>query len=77
MSLSSSAPEKKADGLHFHVNSLSPFAIGWSKYTAPSGGGSGGGGVTVPTETVIIKDSINGKATADNACAEKGRYGYP
>ena len=63
------SPEKKADGLHFHVNSLSPFAIGWSKYTAPSGGG---GGVTVPTETVIIKDSVNGKATADNTCAEKG-----
>ena len=66
------SPEKKADGLHFHVNSLSPFAIGWSKYTAPSGGGGGGGGVTVPTETVIIKDSINGKVTADNTCAEKG-----
>lgn len=37
---------KEADGLHFHVNSLSPFAIGWSKYTAPAGGGGGGGAVT-------------------------------
>ena len=66
------AHEKKTDGLHFHVDSLSPFAIGWSKYTAPSGGGGGGGGGAMPTETVIIKDSVNGKVTADNTCAEEG-----
>ena len=33
-----------SDGLHFHVNSLSPFAISWTKYEAPvtPGGGDGG-----------------------------------
>ena len=30
---------KEDDGLHFHTASLSPFAVGWTKYTAPSGGG--------------------------------------
>ena len=36
---------KETDGLHFHVDSLSPFAISWTKYkesSKPSGGGGGG-----------------------------------
>ena len=37
-------PTKLDDGITFHVSSLSPFAIGWYKSTAPSGGGGGGGG---------------------------------
>ena len=66
-------PAKTAAGIQFTVTSLSPFAIGWSKYTAPSGGGGGGGGGgAAPTETVIIEDIANGKVTADNTCAEEG-----
>ena len=64
--------KKEADGLHFHVDSLSPFGVSWTKYVAPSGGGGGGGGGIAPTETVIIKDSVNGKVTADNASAKEG-----
>ena len=30
-----------SDGLHFHVNSLSPFAISWTKYEAPVNPGGG------------------------------------
>ncbi len=33
---------KESDGLHFHVNSLSPFAISWTKYEAPVTPGGGG-----------------------------------
>ena len=32
---------KESDGLHFHVNSLSPFAISWTKYEAPVNPGGG------------------------------------
>ena len=62
---------KTATGISFTVTSLSPFAIGWSKYVAPVGGGGGGGGAVL-TETVVIKDSTNGKITAGNVYAEKG-----
>ena len=31
----------QSDGLHFHVNSLSPFAISWTKYEAPVNPGGG------------------------------------
>ena len=68
-------PDKGDDGIRFTVTSLSPFAIGWSKYTAPSGGvggGGGGGGGAMPAETVTIKNSVNGKVTVDNTCAEEG-----
>ncbi|MCI6567546.1 MAG: S-layer homology domain-containing protein [Dysosmobacter sp.] len=74
-------PTKTATGIRFTVTSLSPFAIGWSKYTAPSGGGGGGvggggggggGGGAAPAVTVTIPDSVNGKVTADNTGAEEG-----
>ena len=39
-----------SDGLHFHVNSLSPFAISWTKYEAPVNPGGGGGTPTEPEE---------------------------
>ena len=39
-----------SDGLHFHVNSLSPFAISWTKYEAPVTPGGGGGAPTEPEE---------------------------
>ena len=41
---------KESDGLHFHVNSLSPFAISWTKYEAPVTPGGGGGTPTEPEE---------------------------
>ena len=53
---------KETDGLHFHVDSLSPFAISWTKYKepyTPSGGGGGGGGTTSYT---ITFDSQGGSA---------------
>ncbi|MGO5049978.1 InlB B-repeat-containing protein [Dysosmobacter sp. Sow4_B12] len=64
-------PATTKTGIQFTVTSLSPFAIGWSKYSAPSGGGGGGGGAAAPAETVIIKDSVNGKVTANNTSAEE------
>ena len=63
-------PATTKTGIQFTVTSLSPFAIGWSKYSAPSGGGGGGGGAA-PAETVIIKSSVNGKVTANNTSAEE------
>ena len=40
----------QSDGLHFHVNSLSPFAISWTKYEAPVNPGGGGGTPSEPEE---------------------------
>ena len=40
----------QSDGLHFHVNSLSPFAISWTKYEAPVNPGGGGSAPTEPEE---------------------------
>ena len=63
-------PATTKTGIQFTVTSLSPFAIGWSKYSAPSGGCGGGGGAAA-AETVIIKGSVNGKVTANNTSAEE------
>ncbi|MGE9972551.1 S-layer homology domain-containing protein [Candidatus Pseudoscillospira sp. SGI.172] len=63
---------KEDDGLHFHVTSLSPFGVSWVKYTAPTGGGGGGGGGAATAETVIIKDSLNGKVIVDSVYADEG-----
>ena len=41
---------KESDGLHFHVDSLSPFAISWTKYEAPVTPGGGGGTPFEPEE---------------------------
>ena len=52
---------KETDGLRFHVTSLSPFGVSWTKYTAPtSGGGGGGGGGTVAPTTydVVIPSAL-------------------
>ena len=38
----------------------------------PWGSGGGGGGAIAPAETVVIKDSVNGKVSADNKAAAKG-----
>ncbi|WP_417184100.1 InlB B-repeat-containing protein, partial [Agathobaculum sp.] len=34
---------KETDGLRFHVTRLSPFGVSWTKYTAPTPTGGGGG----------------------------------
>ena len=48
-------PVNGTDGISFTVNSLSPFAIGWYKNTAPMpGGGGGGGGAVAPTTYDVV-----------------------
>ena len=49
-------PVKEENGLRVTVNSLSPFAIGWNKYTGP----------------VAVADSTNGKVTTDCTTAQRG-----
>ena len=44
---------KESDGLHFHVDSLSPFAISWTKYEAPVNPSGGGGAPTEPEEPAL------------------------
>ncbi|MFR5251425.1 MAG: InlB B-repeat-containing protein [Butyricicoccus sp.] len=39
---------KQSNGITFHVNSLSPFAVGWYKNTSTGGGGGGGGASRCP-----------------------------
>lgn len=67
--------EKKDDGLHFHVTSLSPFAIGWTTYTAPvtppSGGGGGGGAISAD-HAVTVETAAHGTVTANKKTAEEG-----
>ena len=73
-------------GVTFHVNSLSPFAIGWYKNTpTPGGGGGGGGGGAVSTYTLTF-DTNSGSAidkitkdsgtTIDLATYKPTRAGY-
>ena len=53
---------KESDGLHFHVNSLSPFAISWAKYDPPVNPGGGGGTPSEPEEpTWPFEDVTEGK----------------
>ena len=77
---------KGENGISFHVTSLSPFAIGWTKYVAPTpGGGGGGGGGAVSTYTLTF-DSNGGSAidkitkdsgtTIDLATYKPTRAGY-
>ena len=49
-------PVKEENGLRFTVTSLSPFAIGWNKYTG----------------SVTVADSTNGKVTMDSTTAQRG-----
>ena len=60
-----------ADGLHFHVNSLSPFGVSWTKYVAPTpGGGGGGGGGAVSTCTLTF--DTNGGSAIDKITKDSG-----
>lgn len=58
-------------GVTFHVNSLSPFAIGWYKNTpTPGGGGGGGGGGAVSTCTLTF--DTNGGSAIDKITKDSG-----
>lgn len=62
---------KESDGLHFHVDSLSPFGVSWTKYVAPTpGGGGGGGGGAVSTYTLTF--DTNGGSAIDKITKDSG-----
>lgn len=66
---------KEIDGLRFHVTSLSPFGVSWTKYTAPTsgGGGGGGGGAVAPTTyDVVIPSALANIVKADKTKAAAG-----
>lgn len=66
---------KETDGLRFHVTSLSPFGVSWTKYTAPTsgGGGGGGGGVVAPTTyDIVIPSALANTVKADKTKAAAG-----
>lgn len=73
----------ETDGLHFHVNSLSPFGVSWVKYVAPTPGGGGGGAVSTYTLTFdtnggssIDKITKDSGTTIDLATYKPTRAGY-
>lgn len=66
---------KETDGLRFHVTSLSPFGVSWTKYTAPTsgGGGGGGGGAVAPTTyDVVIPSALANIVKTDKTKAAAG-----
>lgn len=56
-------------GVTFHVNSLSPFAIGWYKNTPTPGGGGGGGGAV---STYTLTFDTNGGSAIDKITKDSG-----
>lgn len=69
------AHTKETDGLRFHVTSLSPFGVSWTKYTAPTsgGGGGGGGGAVAPTTyDIVIPSALANIVKADKTKAAAG-----
>lgn len=58
-----------ADGLHFHVDSLSPFGVSWVKYVAPTPGGGGGGGAV---STYTLTFDTNGGSAIDKITKDSG-----
>ena len=61
---------KESNGLHFHVDSLSPFGVSWVKYVAPTPGGGGGGGGAVSTYTLTF--DTNGGSAIDKITKDSG-----
>ena len=57
------------NGITFHVNSLSPFAIGWYKNTPTPGGGGGGGGAV---STYTLTFDSNGGSAIDKITKDSG-----
>ena len=68
---------KETDGLRFHVTSLSPFGVSWTKYTAPTptGGGGGGGGAVAPTTYDIVIPSALANTVKADKLVVKGEDG--
>ena len=60
---------KGENGISFHVTSLSPFAIGWTKYVAPTPGGGGGGGAV---STYTLTFDTNGGSAIDKITKDSG-----
>lgn len=56
-------------GVTFHVNSLSPFAVGWYKNTPTPGGGGGGGGAV---STYTLTFDTNGGSAIDKITKDSG-----
>ncbi len=52
--------QNTAAGLQFHVSSLSPIAVAWIKYVAPSGGGGGFGGGAEEANPVTVPENVPG-----------------
>ena len=65
-------PENKSDGLHFHVDSLSPFGVSWVKYVAPTPGGGGGGGGGGAVSTYTLTFDTNGGSAIDKVTKDSG-----
>lgn len=63
---------KETDGLRFHVTSLSPFGVSWTKYTAPTTGGGGGGAVAPTTYDIVIPSALANTVKADKIKAAAG-----
>ena len=63
---------KQSNGITFHVNSLSPFAIGWYKNTSTGGGGGGGGAVAPTTYDIVIPSALANTVKADKTKAAAG-----
>ena len=62
----------ETDGLHFHVNSLSPFGVSWVKYVAPTPGGGGGGGGGGVVSTYTLTFDTNGGSAIDKITKDSG-----
>ena len=60
------------NGITFHVNSLSPFAIGWYKNTPTPGGGGGGGGGGGAVSTYTLTFDTNGGSAIDKITKDSG-----
>lgn len=63
---------KESNGLHFHVNSLSPFGVSWTKYVAPTPGGGGGGGGGGAVSTCTLTFDTNGGSAIDKITKDSG-----
>ena len=63
---------KGKNGISFHVTSLSPFAIGWTKYVAPTPGGGGGGGGGGAVSTYTLTFDTNGGSAIDKITKDSG-----
>ena len=63
---------KGENGISFHVTSLSPFAIGWTKYVAPTPGGGGGGGGGGAVSTYTLTFDSNGGSAIDKITKDSG-----